>query len=144
MEKQQYTIIIETPKGAHIKRNEYGKIDLISPFPSPFDYGRVEGLYGRDGDPLDAIVLGVETVYNQEYHLPLIGVVRFLDGGQEDHKLIFSHRSAKPEEEKKIKKFFVRYAQIKNLTRLLQFRHCPSRFLGIKWGTIDIHEFTRR
>jgi len=140
----RYAITIETPKGSHIKRDERGQIDLISPFSSPFDYGRVEGFYGKDGDPLDAIVLGGQTVYNQSLFLPLIGVVEFLDGGLEDHKLIFSERLATEKEEKKLRKFFIRYAQIKNLSRLLQFRHCPSRFLGIRWGIIDIHEFTRR
>lgn len=144
MEKTQYKVIVETPRGSHIKRDERGKIDLVSPFPSPFHYGRVEGWYGRDGDPLDAIVLGIDSSYNQSHFVPLIGVVRFVDGGLEDHKLIFSHRPALPEEEKKLEKFFVRYAQIKNLTRLLQFRNCPSRFLGIEWGTININDFTRR
>ena len=144
METMQYTVIIETPQGSHIKRDEKGKIELVSPVPSPFHYGRVEGWYGRDGDPLDAILLGIDSVYNQSHLVPLIGVVRFVDGGQEDHKLIFSHRAARPGEEKKIEKFFIRYAQIKNLTRLLQFRNCSSRFLGIEWGTVNINDFTRR
>ena len=114
-----YTIIIETPKGAFLKRNERGRIDLISPFPCPFDYGHVQGLEGRDGDPLDAIVLGEPSVYNCQHQLPVIGRVVFVDEGKEDHKYIFANRLATPQEKKKLNTFFRIYAQIKSIQNWL-------------------------
>ena len=139
-----YQIVIETPKGSFVKRNEEGNIDLISPFSCPFNYGRVVGYHGRDGDPLDAILLGEAVSYNSTHEAPLIGVVRFVDGGEEDHKLIFSTIPPTRRDEEALKRFFHRYAQIKNLTRLLQFRRCPSQFLGLEWGITDITYFSRR
>ena len=139
-----YQIVIETPKGSFIKRNENGKIDLISPFPCPFNYGRVVGFWGEDGDPLDAILLGDSVSYNSTHWVPLIGVVLFVDDGKEDHKFIFSTSSPSTNEEYTLNRFFHRYAYIKNLTRLLQFRLCPSLFLGLQWSITDITDFRRR
>jgi inorganic pyrophosphatase len=139
-----YTMIVETPKGAYIKRNEEGSIDLVSPFSCPFNYGRVLGYDGRDGDPLDAILLGSVQTYNSRHKVPLVGVVRFVDGGKEDHKLIFSFSPPTKEQEKKLHTFFHWYARIKNLTRLLHIRDCRSRFLGIEWGTIELSDYIRR
>ena len=133
-----YEIVIETPKGSFVKRNECGEIDLISPIPCPFNYGRVEGYLGSDGDPLDAILLGKRLPYNSRHHVPIIGVVRFLDGGQEDHKWIFSQSPPSRLDERNLHFFFTIYAQIKNLSRLLHLRDCPSRLLCIDWNMKDI------
>lgn len=133
-----YEVVIETPKGSFVKRNEQGNIDLISPFPCPFNYGRVEGYHGKDGDPLDAIILGEKRSYNSRHHLPVIGVVRFIDGGAEDHKWIFSTSVPTSNQERKLRYFFQIYAQIKNLTRLIHVRDCPSRLLCIEWEKQEI------
>ena len=141
-----YEIVIETSKGSFVKRNEKGGIDLISPFPCPFNYGRVEGYLGRDGDPLDAIILGQKLRYNSRHHISVVGVVRFIDGGEEDHKWIFSTSAPTPIQERKLQYFFQIYAQIKNLTRLPHVRDCRSRLLCIEWEKkeIDTDEFIRR
>ena len=133
-----YEIVIETPKGSFIKRDECGGVDLISPFPCPFNYGRVEGYNGKDGDPLDAILLGKRRIYNSRHHAPVVGVVRFLDGGSEDHKWIFSHGSPSGSDERNLRIFFTIYAQIKNLSRLLHLKDCPSRLLCIDWDIKDL------
>ena len=133
-----YEVVIETPKGTCIKRNETGSVDLVSPFPCPFNYGRVEGYIGKDGDPLDAIILGKRLSYNSRHHVPVMGVVRFIDGGEEDDKWIFSNESPTWFQERKLYFFFRMYAQIKNLTRLLHFKDCPSRLMCIDWNTTDI------
>ena len=138
-----YTIIIETPKGAFIKRNERGRIDLISPYPCPFNYGRVKGYLGKDGDPLDAIVLGAQRAYNSVQNLPVIGKVGFIDKGKEDHKFIFSNRAATEQEKKNLRRFFSMYAQIKSLQGLLLFRNCPVAFLGLEWDTVDLSQYKR-
>ncbi|MAA80001.1 MAG: inorganic pyrophosphatase, partial [Deltaproteobacteria bacterium] len=112
-----------------------------SPFPCPFNYGRVEGYMGNDGDPLDAILLGKRLPYNSRHHVPVIGVVRFMDAGEEDHKWIFSHSTPSGSDARNLRIFFTIYAQIKNLTRLLHFKDCSSRLLCIDWNTkeIDTH-----
>ena len=136
-----YTIIIETPKGAFIKRNERGGIDLISPFPCPFNYGHVQGHMGCDGDPLDAIVLGDRLPYNSRKQLPVVGRVLFIDEGKEDHKYIFADREVTFKEEEKLKKFFRFYAQIKSIQGLLLFRGCPALFSGLEWGSMDLSQY---
>ena len=55
---QNQIIVIETPKGSFVKRNEHGQTDFISPFPCPFNYGHIKGKIGGDGDPLDGLLLG--------------------------------------------------------------------------------------
>ena len=136
--RKTYSIIIETPKGSRIKRNEKGGVDFISPFPCPFNYGRVEGKMGADGDPLDAIVLAEILPYNAHVQVPIIGVALFIDKGLEDNKYIFSARSPTQEEKDELNHFFSRYARIKNLLSLSFLRHCPTVFSGLEWKEIDL------
>ena len=135
-----YTVIIETPKGAFIKRNEHGAIDLISPFPCPFNYGRLEGFAGKDGDPLDAIVLGATLPYEERCRLPIVGRVLFIDNGFEDHKMVLSEQQPNERERFSLRCFFRFYAQIKKLTNFKWKSNCRTEFLGLECKTIDLAE----
>ena len=83
------TILIETPRGSFVKRNEHGAIDYVSPLPSPFNYGRLQGFNGGDGDPMDAIWFGSDPVAKRATG-SIVGVVRFVDGGQVDDKWLLT------------------------------------------------------
>ena len=137
-----YTAIIETPKWAFIKRDENGSVDLISPIPCPFNYGRVKGLQGKDGDPLDAVVLGPGLHYNASCVMPVVGRVLFVDAGLEDHKIIFSKCAPSEKELLSLRLFFRFYAKIKKLSNLSFKSRCRTEFLGLECGEIDLHDFT--
>src|SRR5215475_1816660 len=51
-------VVVEVPRGSFLKRGSTGEVDFISPMPCPFNYGSVPQYLGREGDLLDAVVLG--------------------------------------------------------------------------------------
>ena len=73
-------MVIEVPRGAFVKRDAEGRIDLVSPIPAPFNYGRVMGVLGGDGEPQDAIVLGPRLPRGHTVRLQVHGVVRYIMG----------------------------------------------------------------
>ena len=91
--------VIEIPKGSKTKYEldkESGliRVDriLFSSVVYPANYGFIPRTYGLDNDPLDILVLGQEAV------VPLaimrakpIGVMKMLDQGAEDDKIIAVH-----------------------------------------------------
>jgi inorganic pyrophosphatase len=125
-------ILIETPKWSFVKRNELGKIDYVSPVPSPFDYGRLEGFTGGDGDPMDAIWLG--TRLNSERAMGhVVGVVRFVDGGETDDKWLLSDKKTVSQFDFQMLKVFFRvYAQVKNVLDLFGDRAIISELKAIE------------
>lgn len=59
----------------------------------PGNYGSIPGTalpkeFGGDGDPLDVIVLGQAVPRGEIIDVRLIGVLKMLDGGEQDDKLI--------------------------------------------------------
>lgn len=91
--------IIEVPKGSKVKYEldkDSGLIMadrvLFSSVHYPANYGFIPKTYCDDGDPLDILVLGQEAV------VPLaimrakpIGVMKMIDQGQSDDKIIAVH-----------------------------------------------------
>ena len=91
--------IIEVPKGSQIKyeldkKSGLVKVDriLYSAVHYPANYGFIPQTYCEDNDPLDILVLGQESV------VPLcimrarpIGVMKMIDGGEADDKIIAIH-----------------------------------------------------
>jgi len=51
-------VVIEVPRGSFLKRGSSGRVDFVSPLPSPYNYGCVPTHIGLEGDLLDAVVLG--------------------------------------------------------------------------------------
>ena len=124
------SVTVEVPRGSFIKRDADGHIDLISPFPAPFNYGRIEGRTGGDGEPLDAVLLGHRQPRGSQHTVPVWGVVHFQDGGEQDHKWVCGPRAPNRRERWALRSFFASYALLKNARDLLQLRPPSSRFSG--------------
>lgn len=88
--------VVEIPKGS-VNKYEYDsrlhvfRLDrtLFSPVHYPGDYGFVPGTLGRDGDPLDILVL-VEAPSFPGCLIEVrpIGLLRMLDQGKNDEKIL--------------------------------------------------------
>lgn len=94
-----FPAFIEIPKGSKIKYEldkltGLLKVDrvLYSSVHYPANYGFIPRTYCDDGDPLDVLVLGQEPVAPATLmRAHVIGVMRMLDDGHEDDKLIAVH-----------------------------------------------------
>lgn len=128
--------IIEIPKGSKAKYELHKPSGMImmdrilySSSHYPANYGFIPGTYCDDNDPLDVLVLG------QEVAVPMclmrarpIGVMKMLDQGEADDKIIAVHADdpefAEIEELsdlpthrlKEIKQFFIEYKNLENKT----------------------------
>jgi len=81
-------IVVEVPKGSFVKRLPDGAVDYVGPMPSPFNYGSVPSIPAPDGDPLDAVILGGQLPYGYTGKVRVKGVMKFIDAGLVDDKLI--------------------------------------------------------
>lgn len=122
-------VCIEVPRGGRIKRRSDGRLAYVSPFSSPFNYGCVPGTLAPDGEPIDALVLGPVLPRGTLGRWAVFGVVRFVDAGVPDDKLVCGEHAPTPSEIRTIERFFVRYARIKRLFRGWTAPG-PTRFLG--------------
>jgi inorganic pyrophosphatase len=90
-------VVVETPRFSFTKyRFERGtfKPEFRSPLPTLFNYGFVKGAMGGDGMPQDAILLGPGLSQGSEVDAINMGVVRFIDDGKQDDKVIASRGPA--------------------------------------------------
>ncbi len=126
---EEACVRIETPRGSFFKRDGRGRVDFVSPFPSPFNYGSVPGTLGADGEALDAVVLGPRLPRGHLATHTLRGRVRFLDGGVSDDKLICGPAPS-PGQRRRVVTFFRVYAAIKATRPWISG---PSRLLGVEW-----------
>lgn len=113
-------VIIEVPRGSFLKRGSTGKLDFISPIPCPFNYGSVPAFIGRDGDFLDAVVLGQSLPAGTKVVVHARAAVEMIDRGLYDDKLICSHSPISAWQQRLILLFFQLYAKAKiilNVTR---------------------------
>lgn len=98
-------VVIEIPSGTNLKyevSKESGQMELeerdgaprqIHYLPYPSNYGFIPQTIlslesGGDGDPLDALVLGPAIEQGEVVECRLIGVLKLLDSGEQDDKLI--------------------------------------------------------
>lgn len=128
-------VVIETPKWSFTKIAQIGGIfkrDFLSPIPTPFNYGYIEGTVGDDGSPFDIIVLGERLDVGSRLDVEVIGKVRFLDDDIVDDKYIASldgrsHHLG-------IMVFFRFYAISKLFRNFLSLgRWSVNRYLGTVW-----------
>ena len=83
-----FSALIEIPKGGKCKyeldkRTGILRLDrvLYTSTHYPANYGFIPRTFADDGDPLDVLVIGAEPIYP-------IGVMRMIDGGRLDDKII--------------------------------------------------------
>jgi inorganic pyrophosphatase len=123
-------VAIEIPRGSFLKRDSSGKVDFVSPFPCPFNYGSVDAYLGPDGDSLDAVVLGPRLRRGTRMMVRVFGAVRLMDHGVSDDKLICSDSPIGPVQRFLILLFFRFYSVCKRLLYLLRGRpgsnHCEG------------------
>lgn len=118
-------MVIEIPRGSFLKRGSTGRIDFVSPFPCPFNYGSVPQYLGLEGDLLDAVVLGRRLAAGTMLRVKAWGAVSLMDRGMSDDKLICSALPVTLEERKRVLQFFQFYARCKGLLNL--WRRRPGR-----------------
>jgi inorganic pyrophosphatase len=118
-------VVIEIPRGSFLKRGSTGRVDFVSPFPCPFNYGSVPAFLGLEGDLLDAVVLGPRLALGTRVRVPAWGAVTLTDRGMSDDKLICSERPVNARERRMVLRFFRFYAVCKGLLNVLRRR--PGR-----------------
>jgi len=126
-------VVIEIPRGSFLKRGSTGRIDFISPFPCPFNYGSVPNYLGQEGDLLDALVLGPRLPAGTRIRLRAWGAVILRDRGMVDDKLVCSAHPLTTEERRFVLQFFHFYAKCKGLLNFL--RRQPGRNACEGWCT---------
>lgn len=124
---------VEVPKLAFVKRGADDRVDFVSIVPCPFNYGSVLGTRAPDGDPVDAVVLGVRRRRGEIVATEVWGEVRFVDDGVRDPKLVCAHRPATPFERRLVHLFFRVYAPVKRLFARLRGSGGVTRYEGIVW-----------
>ena len=100
-----YTAIIEIPAGTN-KKFEYnyqtksfeceivkGKERIVNYLPYPGNYGFILNTYmdpklGGDGDALDVLIISESVPQGIEINIQPIAILKLLDKGEEDHKII--------------------------------------------------------
>jgi inorganic pyrophosphatase len=129
-------VTVEVRAGSFIKRGHDGRLDFLSPVPCPFNYGSVEGSLAEDGDPQDAIVLGAPLGRQVRVDCRAIAVVRFVDKGVRDDKLVCRPLGQEGElssaERALLVRFFRFYGATKRLRSRLGGERELTRFDGIE------------
>ena len=95
-ENGELNVVIEIPTGSNHKiewdrKSAVMKLDRVEPeiFAKPTNYGFIPRTYGADKDPLDILILSqVEVVPLCIVPARIIGVMRMLDNGEADDKII--------------------------------------------------------
>lgn len=129
-EVRKVTVVIDVPRGSFIKRGDDGRIDFISPLPSPFNYGHVPGTLADDGDAQDAVVLGPRLPRGHRRTVRVHGAIRFLDAGREDPKWICADAPLDAAAQRSVERFFRRYAAAKRMINGVRGKRGATRYLG--------------
>lgn len=122
---------IDTPLGGHVKRRDDGRIEYLSPIGCPFNYGSAIDTSAADGDCEDVIVLGDKLERGISVRVPVLGRVRFIDAGKQDHKWLCGDVLTQVEINR-IRRFFRLYTRAKRLLNALSGAYGPTRFEGIE------------
>lgn len=114
-----------------MKRTPEGAVDFRSPLPSWFNYGSVPGTLAADGDPEDAVVLGPRLAAGTEVEVWARAVVRFVDAGVPDPKLICSASPLRPVDRLRVDLFFRLYARGKRWLNRARGRSGRTAYEGL-------------
>jgi inorganic pyrophosphatase len=133
---QTIDVLVEVPRGSFLKRELSDGalvVDYVSPLPSPFNYGCVPDTLGEDGDPLDVVVLGPRLPAMSRVSLPVVGVVRFVDAGRRDDKIVASAEPPTAWQRRGLEVFFRVYARARPALNVVKGLAGTTRFEGISW-----------
>jgi inorganic pyrophosphatase len=128
---QTLDVVIEVPRGSFLKRGSTGRLDFVSPFPCPFNYGSVPRYLGLEGDLLDAVVLGPHLARGTKVSVPAVAAVRFEDRGLYDYKVICASQPLTKAQRAGVLMFFRFYGVCKRLLNLVRGR--PGRTACDGW-----------
>lgn len=130
------TVLVEVSRGGQVKRRTDGSVDFVSPLPSPFNYGCLEGTMAPDGDPLDALVLGPRLSAGTRVEREVLAVYGFLDRGALDPKLVCGRAPLRPSQRRQVERFFWIYARLKRGLQRIRRQPEPTEALGwLPWTT---------
>lgn len=127
---REVEVLIETPRGGFVKRRADGSIDYVSPLPSPFNYGCVPDRTGGDGDPLDAVLLGPRRPRGWRGRVAVRAVVRFVDDGRPDDKLVCGD-VVTGLDRVRLRLFFAAYALLKRGLNRARGRRGETAYRGV-------------
>ncbi len=127
-------VFIEVPRGSFLKRGWNGKIDFVSPFPCPFNYGSIFDFIGGEGDFLDAVVLGARLPRGKTVSVAAQGAIGLTDRGMYDDKIICYNRMIHNWQKVYIVIFFHFYGLCKRLLNLCRGQPGPTYCNG--WGNV--------
>ncbi|NOY92735.1 MAG: inorganic diphosphatase [Deltaproteobacteria bacterium] len=127
---------VEIPKGSLVKRRANGSVDFISPLPCPFDYGSLPDTRAADGDPIDALLVGEPQGRRRgtQVDARVLAIVRFIDAGAEDPKLVCGTPPLSPKDRRRVERFFRLYAPLKRALARLRRQRGETRYLGLDEG----------
>lgn len=125
-------VVIEVPRGGFLKRGSTGRVDFVSPFPCPFNYGSVPAYLGLEGDLLDAVVLDRRLTPGARLRVRAWGAVGLTDRDLYDDKLICASQPPRPWQRAAVVGFFRFYALCKGLLNRWRRRPGATRCEG--WG----------
>ena len=109
---ETYSAIIEIPAGTN-KKFEYnydsksfecekinGEDRIVNYLPYPGNYGYILNTYmdpklGGDGDALDVLVIDESIAQGSKVNIEPLAILKLLDNGEEDHKIIAISRKSK-------------------------------------------------
>lgn len=118
-------VVVEIPRGSFLKRGSSGRLDFLSPFPCPFNYGSADDYIGLEGDLLDAVILGPRLSRGTRVSIRAQGAVGLTDRGMYDDKLICCQSPLQPWKRFLVLQFFRFYAKCKWILNFLRGR--PGR-----------------
>ena len=123
---------VEIPKGSFLKRDG-NRVEYLSPFPCPFNYGSIEGEIAADGDPPDVLLMGARVPGGALREAPQVGRVLFWDDGVEDHKLVTSYQPLSISEKQRVERFFQFYAVARGILNRIQGKSGETRYERTEW-----------